>query len=118
MVVASYAVTVMAPPLVQAPFPLDPSRVNDVRPVTVIVNVPFAAVFPDTPLMETFAPVWRLLGSAVPIAIGLAFDAPVTAMVVAAGSFATASRIDWSTTVAGAAVNASELAVADWWRSR
>jgi hypothetical protein len=49
---------VTVPPLVQAPLPLEPSRENLVALITVIVNVPFAAVFPSTPAMLTCWPSW------------------------------------------------------------
>ena len=60
----------MVPPLVQSPFPLEPSRVNAVALVTVMLNVPLAAELPSAPVIETCAPVCSPLASAVVIVIG------------------------------------------------
>src|SRR5262249_28127743 len=62
-----------------AAFPLEPLRVNVFAPVTVIVHVPFALVFPRTPLIVAGLPVASPCAVAVVIAIGDAFVAAVTA---------------------------------------
>ena len=108
----------MLPPSVQSPFPLEPSRVNVVAPVTVMVNVPFAAVLPSTPVMETCAPVCSPLASAVVMVMGRELEAPVTAMTAGVGSLAIASLMAWRTTAACVWVKVRELWLADWPRSR
>src|ERR1035438_1177869 len=69
------AVRVISPPPVQVPFPMEPSRVNVVDPVTLIVKAPFAAVFPRTPLMEICAPVCNPCEDPVVTSIGDLFEA-------------------------------------------
>jgi len=47
------------PPLVYVPLPTEPFNVRDVAPVTVMTQVPFAAVFPLRPANLTTCPVER-----------------------------------------------------------